>query len=631
MKAEPITCSCALTQAHDRLQGLHTQKKLTSASLLEEHLELVYAAKDWQVAGLSAISHSRICEAFDTLDKKYPVPEVNRIAYTSRLAVEYLQAKRFEAWAAIVMPYAAQDDDAEGKAAAWHPSRAAFSAFAVPSDPEKKSELFKGWIGSIINDAFLSFVVDASDGDDASLRGCCEAWLLSWLELEKNKPQQPKPWSDYTPLTYIVSLLKGLLALCDPSPKPFGASIKEVSFVMPIEGETSGQDTLLSVSRTSGFPHKDALIRWLHKATPKGNKLWEQRKKDYIRVCAAEDEFEKPIFNLFADVSNITDSIQSEGHSLSIFEPCVADSLTRYTQSVQVWRKALRDGATKLLEVEVVTICKWVAARVKDIGNDKEPGEVVKIITAANDAMKATADSTPGAQDVRQSTAELVLIYKESGSKQELQLRLQEIIEAGKRSTITADMMKGLKEAYDKARSGHSKDMLQKLKQSRSLVWSFWVDQIVSAPNIEEFAIPFLTATLEDPALKEICGGDEASADWAAMLQIANLFEKVVNVVAKINAKKDTNGKWPAAAESLFIESAGVLRNLKEASAETTDLHCDLFQASLNELRVHAASVVEEHTAFMSAIAESWMTHSVQASMHRFVGIGFFVSVCLLR
>jgi hypothetical protein len=85
-------------------------RKFADATVLEDFLTKVRAARDWQLKNFDDMTTTRLAEAYKTLnpnsaEEANPLPVEHRALYTSKVAKEFLQASHIDEWAFTTQPY----------------------------------------------------------------------------------------------------------------------------------------------------------------------------------------------------------------------------------------------------------------------------------------------------------------------------------------------------------------------------------------------------------------------------------------------------------------------------------------------------------------------------------------------
>jgi hypothetical protein len=243
---------------------LTKSNKVRDADKLDRYLAKAKAARDWNQKTIDATATGTLIKAYSTMNAdlrnpEFPLPLLTKLTFNSKAALEFVKAGLYDKWAECTQPFSL----AEASDLVWNPSMVTFAQIDISElTPKEQTLVYDHWSSSVICDPLLALVRDAcEDSVPTHIVTACSTWLSAWQGIEKETSTvSAKLWQESEPLQVVVKVLKGLVALADPTPRLFSAALSDVSFLMPMGGAGADKQCL---EKTGCLASGRALSRWL--------------------------------------------------------------------------------------------------------------------------------------------------------------------------------------------------------------------------------------------------------------------------------------------------------------------------------------------------------------------------------
>lgn len=265
------------------LKKYQEQRLMAEALELETHIAAAHAAVTWQIPSIlkSTTTSAQLQLDWSTLtDDGHTLGHEAMWTYTRKLAEEYAERGQIKQFMECVWPLCVPDGQ---DTPLWTASEPSFLAAPLPADAvegtAQQKVMGELWMDAVISNHLLRVVSDAEGPHGTAkllelVRGILEAGPASLPEL-------PEHGIEYVRST--VSMLRALLALCDPSPGLCGASPTDVEFIAPVNPKRNkkSEDDESGIGLRKG----KALLRMVAREG-----VWRDRVASYRRFSGAERE-----------------------------------------------------------------------------------------------------------------------------------------------------------------------------------------------------------------------------------------------------------------------------------------------------------------------------------------------------
>jgi hypothetical protein len=248
------------------------------------------------------------------------------------------------AWAQRAWPWS------EASAALpWQISAPAFAKCA-PKESTSQQDLkafAESWHATIFNDDWMRAWTDAGS-DGASPQRLIKLADSFMTVFASSAP--PPEWAADVVWQPVVHIMRGIVAICCPTPGLHGASLKDVEYLIP-EAKTSPM--LNSISKVGRI-----LLNHV-----KTDKLWTARKESYISVAGAEATHGRKVAKATCTAKEVV--YNGDGLSAEHLQQKKDGLLTMFVKEHPSWQTALRPQATDQLQELVMKIVEadWRAAK----------------------------------------------------------------------------------------------------------------------------------------------------------------------------------------------------------------------------------------------------------------------------
>ena len=567
-------------EAENRLKGLLRTKKHVDAHTLEEYMGWARSAQIWQM--IDNNSNVQLIEAFQNLNPKpaferYPLSFEQKLRFTSKTAIEYLEAKHVEDWAFVTQVFCSED-------MVWTAAKPSFCMlFSVDFAPDMLRHFLQQWSASVISDPFVSLVVDASTRDQESgLAQACGAWLA--LGCDVADAQVPKELADSPCYEHTVQVLRGFLGLCDPTPCIMGVTVNDIDFVMPLDDKQTGEASA-SLHDCLTVANSKVLCKRLQAKDEIGHSEWVQRKADYLQFMGGENAHSDDFLDFLGRVLVFCEKVE-DTQEYDFLNSEFGEILHTYNVKFDVWHQSLRPKGTHQLNSQMAILCeKAMLGIAKCCSSEIASPLVCDRLVAIQNAVHFVVNTQPDSSGVLQSVADMLMT---SGSQQALVVALKDLVAATTTSDISTAML-AAKHAYDKSTTNTPQQILELLKQCVAIAWTQYVTATKVGAEGAALAMDFFIVMSNDLPVVEICGGDAAKSDICTMMNLAGLLLIVENHARELDLVKDKTG---GAVLPKMVEAMQALENLAKTAVA---FHNPIFKDPFNELRVHANTIVEMH------------------------------------
>lgn len=414
--------------------------------MLEEHLEVVRAAQVWQLKSYQDVTISKLSQTYETLTKAgHDVSLRQKVQCTLRTSAEYLEAGQINEWAFAMSPAlhgsgAIRFQDGE----AWTPARASFALLTLPDpgDSQEEHDFFMAeWTRGVVNDHFITLVVDAGEhDDDIGGKGGAHSpgvqplvtCVSSFLATQKGGSVNAV-WAQSSAYIETMHIMRGLIALLDPRPLVFGSTIADVQFIMPAASSKRKrgdpeQPAPTTLENTLTIVNARALWRFLNKADDKGDHRWKDRYNAFIEYRPGENQYGEDVGRLeglLAELDRVEAATLEKDLSPEHVETRTK-ALVQFTRFATLWRRSLRVGAIDEMERLLVRIWERLvssaAARLEsDV--DGSSSEAVEILEGAKKSLAEASDRS-GKAELLQTIMEVMAASRETSASRNLEVSL---------------------------------------------------------------------------------------------------------------------------------------------------------------------------------------------------------------
>lgn len=276
------------------------------------------------------------------------LPRQHKSAVTRRLLCAALpdldDESKIHAWAERAWPWS----EASAKLP-WQYSTPTFAKCAPEeSDSQQDFKAFmETWHATIFNDDWMRAWIDAGS-DGAGPQRLIQ--LASALLTAVASSPAPPEWAAaiWQP---VVSIMRGIMAVCCPTPRVFATTLKDVDYLIP-DAKTSPM--LMAISKVGRI-----LLNHV-----KTDRLWTSRKQSYISVAGAEATHGREV----AEATCTVKEILLHSHTTLSDESLKQKKLRIFMEFAHKhpsWKKALRPQATDQLQQLVMKAVEmdWQAAK----------------------------------------------------------------------------------------------------------------------------------------------------------------------------------------------------------------------------------------------------------------------------
>lgn len=163
------------------------------------------------------------------IDNGHSIPEAHKLHITRRFAIGHLAQGEIEKWAKAVDPSPADD----GEWSVEMPQFRHCKGFSMPSESSEHTAAQSCFVKAVFCNPFLRNVFDCHETQNARdmMVKVVRAFLVVYMAGEKKLTE-----GIVEMCAPCVSAARGLLALVSPVPVDLGASLQDVSFILPKMG-----------------------------------------------------------------------------------------------------------------------------------------------------------------------------------------------------------------------------------------------------------------------------------------------------------------------------------------------------------------------------------------------------------
>jgi hypothetical protein len=335
---------------------------------LQSVIAMVSAAQALQIDRLTRADLGEITKNVCLLELLgHTLPVLHQVHITRKVAAQALQDGQVKQWAAIIALTQEGTDSWDVKG----PRFAACCAAFQKDDPELR-EAMHIWQGSVLCDAFMREVVDASSRLQSESGSVCPnardplatmcSVALESLEkcgsLDETQPELREA------ACVITSVLRGFLALVSPIPGAHGSALSDVEFIYPANG-SSGQ-IISKLPRLGRI-----LVNRLRKDQVWSGLVAMFQEHVGAECCTGEAVRAalKESVALAARVKELSAASSSLVDDSAVAQRCTV-LVAQMTSNLPKWRSSLRPGATSDLEANVLITLE---AHVHDLEQHEGP------------------------------------------------------------------------------------------------------------------------------------------------------------------------------------------------------------------------------------------------------------------